>query len=680
MNVQLTLGQNDRSSNCTVVLADPGGAIASDLVKHTLTNGGIQALRDSSDSTSNSTTTTNTTSTTTPSSTASSDLTPFRKAFLDTIAYSEGTFYGVDGGYKVLVGGSSFNGYSDHPRVSVYIASIGKYSTAAGRYQVLDFVYDEEKRKLKLTDFSKASQDKIAISRIAFRGGLGFVDSNNFEAAVNACRKEWASFPSAGYGQGENTMTKLKNFYVEQLKKYGVVTTNIQQKQEPAKAQPTATASPQPNTETYKGNKLTVSIGSYSFEFFHQGTHTNQDGRTTLSGQGIRWVLNRRKRNNTYQQLKLSELAAKIAKAHKVKLDYQAQVDLTYDHIDQTGISDYQLLLRECKQAGLLVSESNGTLTIKALSNIQDTTLILQPGVNLIAWEVKDTAVDDSQEDQATSRLQNEYKVRLNPITGQFEYDKPDIDSVRDKSTTGKPSAQPTGTLQPGQEALASQGRSQVKRVKGLPATFVVPLTEQILALEPMQAIRTKGLPPIFSRIWMVDSVTHDVAEGKTTVSCYSPIEVLDLSTIAGKTTTPTPSTTTGLPNFIFPCKGYPVTDVRRQRTPTRFHHGTDVGCPVGTPIVAAMDGIVSVAESQAGYGLVVYLKHPSGWSTRYAHLSQIKVKIGQQVKQGAEIALSGNTGIGTGAHLHFEIRKPDGNSADPSETNLGAVTKGQVL
>lgn len=198
-------------------------------MKHTLTNGGIQALPgDSVDSSSNST---STNSSPTPASTARSELTPFRKAFLDTIAYSEGTFNGVDGGYKVLVGGGSFNGYGDHPRISVYIASIGKYSTAAGRYQVLDFVYDEEKRKLKLTDFGKTSQDKIAISRIAFRGGLGYVDSNNFEAAVSACRKEWASFPSAGYGQGENTMAKLKKFYMEQLKKYGVATTNSQQKQ-----------------------------------------------------------------------------------------------------------------------------------------------------------------------------------------------------------------------------------------------------------------------------------------------------------------------------------------------------------------------------------------------------------------------------------------------------------------
>jgi len=673
INVQLTLGQNDKSSNCTVVLADPTGSIASDLVQHTLTNGGIRALpSDSGDSTSNSTNTSSTLA-----STTSSELTPFRKAFLDTIAYSEGTYNGVDGGYKVLVGGGSFNGYSDHPRISVYIPSIGKYSTAAGRYQILDKTWDGVKAKLKLPDFGKVSQDKAAIELIRYRGGLGYVDTNNFEAAVNACRKEWASFPSAGYGQHENSMGKLKDFYLRRLKDYGIATSNIQQKQEPAKAQPTATANPQPNIETYKGNKLTVSIGSYSFEFFHTGTHTNQDGRTTLSGQGIRWVLNRRKRNNTYQQLKLSELAAKIAKAHKVKLAYLAPVDLTYDHIDQTGVSDYQLLLRECKQAGLVVSEANGTLTIKALANIQDTTLILQPGVNLITWEVKDEAVDESKSDQATAKLQDEYKVRLNPITGQFEYDKPDIDVVRDKSTTGKPSAQPTGTLQPGQEALAAQGRSQVKRVKGLPSTFVVPLTDQMLALEPMQAIRTKGLPPIFSRIWMVDSVSHDVAEGKTKVSCYSPIEVLDLSTISGRTTPTTAITAT---NFIFPCKGYPVTDVRRQRTPTRFHHGTDVGCPVGTPIVASMAGIVTIASSQDGYGLVVYLKHPNGWSTRYAHLSQFKVSVGQQVKQGEVIAISGDTGIGTGAHLHFELRKPDGTSADPSETNLGAVRQGQVL
>lgn len=675
MNVLVTLGQDDKSSSCSITLADPSGSIASDLIKHTLSQGGITALPDTKKDAS-----TDTPTTPTASPSGDTSLTAFRKAFLDTIAYSEGTYKGTDGGYKVLVGGGSFQSYTDHPRIRVNLGG-GLISTAAGKYQILDKTWDGCKKALGLPDFSPTSQDKAAIYLIKGRGALALVDSGSFEAAVHRCRQEWASFPGAGYNQHENTMAKLKSFYLERMKAHGVATTTVAQKTEPkdskADATPTTTSTASSTTTpVVKGNKLVVHIGSINFEFYHQGTETDQDGKTTLSGQGIRWVLNRRKRNKTLKQLKLSDLAAKIAKAHGVKLDYQAKTDITYDHIDQSGISDYQLLRRECEYAGLFVSEAKGTLTVKALANIQDSLLVLSPGNSLISWKVKDQAVDDKKDDKS-SLLQDESKVRLNPITGQFEQTKPDIDKVKDQSITGKASNKPKGTVQPGSEAVADQARSRKKRVQGLPSTFVIPLSAQTLTLEPLQAIRTSGLPGVLSRIWLIDSLAHDVAEGKTTLSCYSPIEVVDTSD-----TPPTSSTTSTDPGkFIFPCHGFPVTDTRRQRTATRFHHGTDVGCPTGTKLVAAMDGVVKFSGNQDGYGLVIYLKHlNNGWETRYAHCSELKVRVGQQVKQGQEIAISGNTGIGTGEHLHFEIRKPDGNSADPSETNLGAVKKGQVI
>lgn len=58
----------------------------------------------------------------------------------------------------------------------------------------------------------------------------------------------------------------------------------------------------------------------------------------------------------------------------------------------------------------------------------------------------------------------------------------------------------------------------------------MIPLSPETLTLEPLQAVRTQGLPGVLSRIWLIDSVSHDVAEGKTTIQCYSPIEVLDTS------------------------------------------------------------------------------------------------------------------------------------------------------
>lgn len=86
------------------------------------------------------------------------------------------------------------------------------------------------------------------------------------------------------------------------------------------------------------------------------------------------------------------------------------------------------------------------------------------------------------------------------------------------------------------------------------------------------------------------------------------------------------------------------------------FHKGIDWAIPTGTAVMAARGGKVVRAGWGSGYGYVVYIQHDDGAVTRYGHLSKILCKSGQSVKQGEKIALSGNTGVSTGAHLHFEI------------------------
>ena len=92
----------------------------------------------------------------------------------------------------------------------------------------------------------------------------------------------------------------------------------------------------------------------------------------------------------------------------------------------------------------------------------------------------------------------------------------------------------------------------------------------------------------------------------------------------------------------------------------TSYHSGTDIAVPEGTPILAAADGTVTVAnalDSWGGsYGYYVKLDHGDGLTTLYAHCSSICVTAGQQVKAGEVIAYVGQTGRATGPHLHFEI------------------------
>lgn len=88
------------------------------------------------------------------------------------------------------------------------------------------------------------------------------------------------------------------------------------------------------------------------------------------------------------------------------------------------------------------------------------------------------------------------------------------------------------------------------------------------------------------------------------------------------------------------------------------FHCGLDIGAIIGTPIRAALSGRVIYSGWKAGYGKVVILKHANGYITVYAHNKKNLVKKDKKVSRGQLIAKSGMTGLATGGHLHFEIRK----------------------
>lgn len=92
----------------------------------------------------------------------------------------------------------------------------------------------------------------------------------------------------------------------------------------------------------------------------------------------------------------------------------------------------------------------------------------------------------------------------------------------------------------------------------------------------------------------------------------------------------------------------------------TRMHAGTDFAGAYGTPIHATADGVVVHAGWQSGYGRLVAIRHDFGIETRYAHLSQIRVKVGERVSRGDRIGDMGNSGRSTGTHLHYEVRVGD--------------------
>ena len=110
-----------------------------------------------------------------------------------------------------------------------------------------------------------------------------------------------------------------------------------------------------------------------------------------------------------------------------------------------------------------------------------------------------------------------------------------------------------------------------------------------------------------------------------------------------------------------FGMRKHPILGIRR------FHEGIDINCNYGSEVHCVGDGKVIAVERRAGFGLVVEVDHGFGYRTIYAHLSKAMVKKGTSVSRGQVIAKSGNSGLSTGPHLHYEVHH-DGIPLDPTD------------
>jgi murein DD-endopeptidase MepM/ murein hydrolase activator NlpD len=118
-------------------------------------------------------------------------------------------------------------------------------------------------------------------------------------------------------------------------------------------------------------------------------------------------------------------------------------------------------------------------------------------------------------------------------------------------------------------------------------------------------------------------------------------------------------------PKFVKPAEGQLTSGFGARWGTT--HYGIDIANSLGTPIVAAADGVVIEAGPASGFGLWVQVQHSDGSVTVYGHMDSFSVYEGQEVKAGEQIARMGNQGESTGTHLHFEVWDANGLKLDPT-------------
>ena len=717
-SVSVELGENKRSSRCQVTLYDKGLLIGAKYQAISFAQNGIATpeglLKEVSPTSAPIAPSSDPSSVTTSgSSTQNAALSPQLRAFLDTIAWSEG------GQYDVMYTSKKFSSYADHPRVRFPIPRKfgGRYTTAAGRYQFIDTTWDNLRARLKLKDFSPANQDLAAVELIRTEcKALGDVErgSAGFETAIYKCSGQWASFPASKANQPRKSMAELKNVYIEALLKY--------QSQSPAQA--AAATQPQASTsgtvaplqdkadskmqeESQKGCEIIVELGfgfgqMIAFYFYHVATNTSRSqlAETSFEGQMIRWLLHRRTQNTAYTKITLRQLAQMICDRYRLKLDMEG-TGPTYQYLDVSGITDYELLLREARAIGYGIREDRDTLIIKPVRPSFTGFVITRDILQNIKFGDRASADRASTPGTTTSTpdvAAAEAKTKNDRKTG-----KPTQTKTEDSTGTGDKKLKPVGvtgaatpqihgtaipdasiTGLPKQEIGSidlADGRAEAqaiadeqKRVKGYESSCTLVTTPEVLTLAPgsILGISDEVAPPPFNREFRVASVRHTLSTGgmRSEVQMYSP-QAAKSSSGTSDTSTSTPSSSSATEikpgGFVLPCSGRTGDGVNGGGNGHRKHTGVDIANVQGTTIVASASGtvykvlggcLVGDDSCQGGYGNNIVIQHENGYFTRYAHLHEILVSPGQKVKQGEKIGTMGNTGHSTGTHLHFEIRK----------------------
>ena len=661
--VSVVLGEGEEASSVQFTIYDPSGLVANRYLTTIKENEGLEPLESSL-----------------PQSTGSSGesalgtVSARTRAFLDLIAFAEG------GDYNVRFGGARFESFSDHPRIQF------NGSDAAGRYQFLSSTWDT----LGQPDFTPLSQDRAAVKYIDQRGARDAIEAGDYESAIATLNTAWVALP--GGSQQRVTLPEALAYLEGRERAYSP--SQQSQKAATESAQVGVRRESPGRSESLQGQQITVELGRngqplVAYSFLHTGLRYDRHDSSLLefTGQAAVWVLTRRRKNTAYTNQTLRQIAAKICDNYGLSL-VMSEPGPFYEYFPQRGVSDYQALLYECRRLGYRLTNVGNQVEIYARAEKASTSTPyrIAPGDTTLSFSVSHEAQGESpggarSADPSEQTTTGVRKVAIDPDTGALSTRRAENVAGAGSDTSKLVTGSATLPLEPLTDGRTKSQddlrRANEQRVKGFAATTSVVQDELALELTPDDTVETQGFGDFLDRVWVIESVTHNVSAlgaSSTSLQLYSPLRnrypAPEPSTSPTDVSDDSPTLRPG--GWIKPVVATLTSPFRSARRPN--HAGVDWAAARGTPVWASKAGTVTQVVSNCvegnrscggRYGNHVFIDHGGGYESRYAHLSTVSVSVGQSVSQGQEIGKLGNTGDSTGPHLHFEIRQA-GVALDP--------------
>lgn len=471
----------------------------------------------------------------------------------------------------------------------------------------------------------------------------------------------------------------------------------------------------QENPKVDAGGLLLIRVGEFGgllFEYAYllssvDFSVTSKDAPSlVLKGVSPLWTINQYKQTGTKGNLTLKQLATQVAASGGLSLEFEGEGTYLI-HVENPGLTPYQLLLRESRRAGYVIYSEGTELRmhpIKPTNQESGETYLDIPLTDIISLSTssKPGGQTPGSASGVSGSWGKEPTIQSDPKTGstvQTSAGVPTKDTSVSNQAKSEGSlekdAKTTGKVDTGTKVITTQSaQAEQSRIKDFPTSVNLIGSVGYLGIKPCNLVRiptfTQYSPAISEMEFWVAGVHFTLGPSGFGVGLdlYKPGAAVQVSqAMSGQSGvgSGTINPTTG--GWVHPYPGSQMTAPWGEQRGDRRHGGQD-WAGGNNQIKAAQSGAVtdlqtgcSVGDHSCGGGYgnfidIVSVVNGKRYLHRYAHLTSLNVQLNSQVQAGAIIGIEGNTGHSYGDHLHFEIRDPDqmygfGGTVNPADFGI---------